>query len=257
MADLFGAHLPQPLRADDEATRRRRATDTAHSYLRLTPELRAQVDGPHIKSEPPVTGARHPVLRGFDQTDILAFGGVLDPLKLDANAQALLTFIPPFPAFPPEESWMRVARTDVPGLILNTANNQRVAFLPADIDRRFGRDNLPDHGDLLANLVSWTAGDNVPLIVEGAGLIDCHLYRQPTCVILHVVNLTNPGAWRAPVDELIPIGPLRVSIKRPEGVHGRNVNLLVSGQKISATPRAGWSSFEINSVLDHEVAVLS
>ncbi len=174
LADLFGAHLAQPLRADDEATRRRRATESAHSYLRLTPELRAQVDGPHIKSEPAVTGARHPVLRGFDQTDILAFGGVLDPLKLDANAQALLTFIPPFPAFPPEESWMRVPKTDTPGLILNTANNQRVAFLPADLDRRFGRDNLPDHGDLLANLVSWTAGDNVPLIVEGAGLIDCH-----------------------------------------------------------------------------------
>jgi hypothetical protein len=29
--------------------------------------------------------------------------------------------------------------------------------MPADLDRRFGRDNLPDHGDLLANLVRWAS----------------------------------------------------------------------------------------------------
>ncbi len=47
------------------------------------------------------------------------------------------------------------------------------------------------------------------------------------------------------MDELIPIGPLRISIKRPEGVHGRNVNLLVSGQKIfgyAGEARIGASS---------------
>lgn len=256
LADLFGAHLAQPPHVEDEMIRRKRATDTAHSYLRLAPEFRARVDGPHIKSEPPITGERHPVLRGFDETDILAFGGVLDPLRLDAGAQALLTYIPPFPTSPPETSWMRVPKTDIPGLVLNTSNGSRIAFLPADLDRRFGRDNLPDHGNLLANLVSWTAGDNLPLIVQGAGLIDCHLYRQSDCVILHIINLTNPGAWRAPVDELFPIGPLHVAIKLPEGVHGRRVKLLVAGQRIPATVKDGWSNFELNSVLDHEIAVL-
>jgi hypothetical protein len=141
-------------------------------------------------------------------------------------------------------------------LVLNTSNGNRVAFLPADLDRRFGRDNLPDHGNLLANLVSWTAGNDLPLHIEGAGLIDCHLYRQRDCVILHVVNMTNPGAWRAPIDELIPIGPLRVAIKLLQGVRGRRVKLLVAGQRIAATTRDGWSRFELKSVLDHEVVVV-
>ena len=258
LADVFGAHISQPRRGDDEAMRRKWAADTAHSYLRLTPELRARVDGPHINTEPPVSGERHPVLRGFEETDILAFGGVLDPLKLDAGAQALLTFIPAFPAFPPETSWMREPKTDIPGLILNTtAVGSRVAFLPADLDRRFGRDNLPDHGNLLANLVRWTAGDKLPLTVDGSGLIDCHLYSQPGRMILHLINLTNTGTWRQPVDELIPVGPFQVRVKLMEDVRGKNVKLLVAGQKLPGAVKSGWSHFQINSILDHEVVVLT
>ncbi|HLX70261.1 MAG TPA: alpha-amylase family protein [Verrucomicrobiae bacterium] len=257
LADLFVAHVMASRARDEEATRRKWATETAHSYLRLTPELRSQVDGPHIQGEPKISGERHPVLRGFEETDILAFGGILEQLKLDAGAQALLTFIPPFPAFPPETSWMREPKTEIPGLVLNsTANGSRVAFLPADLDRRFGRDNLPDHGDLLANLVRWTAGDQLPLSVEGAGLIDCHLYTQPGRMILHLINLTNAGTWRAPVGELIRAGPFRVRVKLAAGAHGRNVKLLVGSKNISARVKNGWSEFEVGSILDHEVAVV-
>jgi hypothetical protein len=258
LADLFGAHVSETGGTDDEVRRRKWATETVHTYLRLSPELRARVDGPHIKGEPPAFGERHPVLQGFDETDILAYGGMLDPLRVDAGAEVLLTFIPASPTFPPEKVWMREPKTDIPGLILNGHPNQgRVAFLPADLDRRFGRDNLPDHGNLLANLVRWTAADNLPLVVEGRGLIDCHLYTQPGRMILHLMNLTNPGAWRQPVDELIPIGPLQVRVKVQPDVHGKNLKFLVADQKHSATVKNGWSHFQINSILDHEVVVLT
>ena len=59
--------------------------------------------------------------------------------------------------------------------------------------------------------------------------------------ILHLVNLTNAGTWRQPVHELIPVGPLRVRLKLPEGVRGKSVRLLVSGQKSSAAVAKGWS----------------
>jgi hypothetical protein len=181
----------------------------------------------------------------------------LEPLQLDPSAQVLLTFIPSFPVFPPEASWMREPQTDIPGLILNErANGARIAFLPADLDRRFSRDHLPDHGDLLANLVRWAAKDDIPLIVEGPGLIDGHLYRQPGRAILHLVNLTNAGTWRAPVDELIPVGPLNVSVRLPADVRGTTLRLLVSGQTASAATSAGWCRFELKSLLDHEVVVV-
>jgi hypothetical protein len=257
LADLFGAHLtkPDPLHPEKQ-TIRGNAGNAWHTYLRVSPELRGKVDGPKTGTEPTIQGERHPVFKGFDETDILPFGGLLEPLHVDAGAKVLMTYIPQFPAFPPETAWMREPKTDVPGLIINTGSGGRVAFLPADIDRQFSRYNLPDHGNLLANPVRWASGDNIPLVVEGAGLIDCHLYRQPGRFILHLVNLTSAGTWRQPVEELIPVGPLKVGIKLNDQVRGNRIQTLVSKQKISATVEKGWRHFKVESVLDHEVLII-
>jgi hypothetical protein len=257
LAELFGARLADSQGANEPATRKKHAADTAHTYLRLLPERRALVDGPRTGDEPAVTADRPPVLRGFEETDLLAFGGVLEPLRLAAGAQVLATFVPPFPIYPPETAWMREPRTEVPGLILNTlASGARVAFLPADLDRRFARDNLPDHGDLLANLIRWAVKEDLPLRVEGPGLIDCHLYHQPGRVILHLVNLTSGGTWRQPVHELIPIGPLQVHLKLPANVRGRRARLLVADKTVAGTRTTNGCRFEIKSILAHEVAVI-
>jgi len=251
LADLLGVHCQSPSEA------RKSPSQTVHSYLRLNPELRSQMDGPHIASEPAAATARHPVLEGFELTDLIPFGGGLEPLEVDSRAQVLMTFVPPFPVYPPETAWMRQPKTSIPGLIVQTlASGSRVAFLPADLDRRFMRDNLPDHGNLLANVVRWASREVLPLSVEGHGLIDCHLYRQPGRVILHLVNLTNAGTWRQPVDELISVGPFRVRLKLPEGPATKRVRLLVSNQKITGTFRNGWCAFSVPVLLDHEVVVV-
>ena len=151
---------------------------------------------------------------------------------------------------------MREPRTQIPGLVIRERNNSRIAYLPADIDRRFQHGNAPDHGDLLANLARWAAGDNLPLDVKGPGLIDCHLYRQPGRLILHLVNLTSAGTWRSPVHEFIQVGPVKVRVKLPEGVHGKRVRLAVSGETLTPTRQKEWAEFEIKSVLDHELAIL-
>jgi hypothetical protein len=157
---------------------------------------------------------------------------------------------------PPENSWMRNPRSKIPALIIREQNGARIAFLPADIDRRYEQGNIPDHGDLLANLVRWGAKENIPLEVKGPGLIDCHLYRQPGRLVLHLVNLTSAGTWRIPVEELIPVGPLTVRVKLPEGVAGKKVLLAVSGGTTTASNQGGWAQFEVKSVLDHEVVVI-
>ena len=251
LADLYGAHLT------GKDPSRRAAGRSAHSYLRLSPELRAKVWGPKSGDEPAPSGERHPVLQGFEETDIIPYGGILEPLRTDSGVTIPLTYIPPFPIYPPETSWMRTPKTDIPGLVLNTRGNSRIAYVPADIDRRFGRDNLPDHANLLANIVRWAAGGRIPLEVKGAGLVDCHLYRQPGRVILHLVNLISAGTWRGPIDELIPIGPLEVRVKLPEDVKGRTAQLLVSGSKAAPGLKQGWAALEVKSISDHEVIVIS
>jgi hypothetical protein len=257
LADLFGAHLPEKHGWRDDATRRRWAAQSDHTYLRLTPAFGARVDGPHAPTEAAPVGTRHAVLDGFDETDLLGFGGTLQTLRVEPTAQVLATFVPAFPVYPPELVWMREPKTDIPGLILHERPGAgRVAYLPADLDRRFGRDNLPDHGRLLANLVRWAARDEMPLTVDGPGFVDCHLYRQAGRLILHLVNLTSAGTWRAPVSELIPVGPLRVAVRLPAEVTGRNVRLLVANRTVKTETTGGWSRFAVESILDHEVAVI-
>lgn len=254
LSDLFGAHV---ISGPDEETRpdMRR---TPHTYLRLFPEMRSKVYGPQTGTEPPVTAGRHNVLKGFEETDILPFGGVLKPVRVDDKDQVVLTFIPAFPIYPPETAWMREPKTDIAGLILRTMpNGSRVAFMPADIDRQFARYNLPDHGNLLSNIIRWTSKDEIPLSVKGAGLIDCNIYHQPGRMILHLTNLTSASTWRQPVHELIPIGPVSVRIKLEKGVKGQNLKLLVSNDKLSSSVKDGWSEFEIRSILNHEVVVIS
>jgi hypothetical protein len=258
LGDLFGVGLPadHPLRTP--AARRQQAIENTQTYLRLIPELRAKVDGPHPAGEPPATGVRHRVLQGFDDTDILPFGGTLVPIPVTASARVLATFVPPRPAFPPEAVWSRQTTTDVPALIVHErAGAGRVVYLAADLDRRFARDNISDTGNLLANIVRWAANDDIPLTIDGPGLLDCHLYRQPGRLIAHIVNLTNEGTWRGPIDELIPVGPLRVAVRLPDGVRGRGVQLLVSSRTPVLRSINGRAHFELDSIADHEVAVIT
>lgn len=257
LADLFGAHSVANSGANAPPRRGLpNGTQTVHSYLRLSPELRARVWGPKAGDEPVPQGERHEVLRGFEETDILPFGGLLEPMRMDADVIVPLTFIPPFPIYPPETAWMRQPKTDIPALALRTADGSRVAYLPADLDRRYANENLPDHADLLGNLIRWAARGRIPLELRGAGLIDCHLYRQPGRVILHLVNLTNAGAWRGPVDELTPVGPLQVRVQMPPEVRGHRGECLVAGRRIAVAVRGNWAEFDVRSVLDHEVVAI-
>ncbi len=251
LADVFGANYTgKRYGPHNPAT-------LQHTYLRLTPDVGQDVDGPRHGDEPAKSAVRHPALRGFEETNILTFGGVLPEVKPAPGTTVLLTLVPEFPIMPPENSWLRHPRSGIPGLLVREQNGARIAFLPADIDRRYEQGNIPDHGDLLANLVRWAAKDDVSLEVKGPGLIDCHLYRQQNRLILHLVNLTSAGTWRAPVDELIPVGPLTVRLKLPEGVAGNKLTLTASKENATHVRReGGWAQFEVRSILDHEVAVL-
>ncbi len=258
LADLTGVHIPAEHGSRQEATRRHQAVENAHTYLRLAPELRAKVDGPHPAGEPAAVGQRHPALYGFDETDILPFGGTLEALSVDASAQVLATFVPNFPVSPPELSWMRVSTTKIPALVVNErAGRGRVTYLAADLDRRYARDNLPDHANLLGNLVRWTSRGEIPLHIEGTGLIDAHVYSQPGRLILHLVNLTSAASWRAPIDELIAVGPFRVRVQLPRDVAGKSVHSLVKTGSSGASVTNGWAQFEVSSILDHEVIVIA
>jgi hypothetical protein len=114
----------------------------------------------------------------------------------------------------------------------------------------------PPSGRPFPRIVRWASAGRIPLQVKGASLVDCHLYRQPGRLILHLVNLISAGTWRGPIDELIPIVPLQVRVKLPTDVKGRSAQLLVSGGKTPTAVKDGWTAFDVKPVSGHEVVVI-
>jgi len=96
----------------------------------------------------------------------------------------------------------------------------------------------------------------MPLEVEGPGLLDVHLYRQAGRLILHVVNLTNPAAFRPYATELHPVGPLRVRLARPKDLRPARARRLVAGGEAPCAAAGDWLELTVDRVLDHEVVVI-
>jgi hypothetical protein len=129
----------------------------------------------------------------------------------------------------------------------------RAAFLPADLDRRYARERLPDYADLLANVVRWAANDEIPLRVDGHGLFDCNLYTQPGRVIAHVANLTATAGM--PIDDLVPSGPLKFQLRLRRDVRAHQVKFLVANTTATPAISNNWATVNIPSVTGHEVLV--
>ncbi|GAA1641242.1 family 10 glycosylhydrolase [Kribbella alba] len=225
LADLLGVHLAGERLGGGDAVSSWETYDN-HSYLRI--EEREIVDG-------------------LGDTDLLPFGGQLQAVRTDGRVA--LTLVPPFPIYPPEKSWMAEPRTAVPAVVLGS---RRVAYLAADLDRLYARYHHPDHGRLLANLVRWAARGDIPLSVEGAGVLDCHLYRQGETVILHLINLDQGGAWQGRLEEFTPAGPFTVRLRAA----GSRAVFLVSGGEVEVSGQDDWITVEVARITDHEVVVI-
>lgn len=253
LADLFGVHEIGQTRGTLGSADTWSGED--HNYLRLIPDLGKDVYGPQAGHEPVRSANRHKVLEGFEETDILPFGGLLREVRTDSGVEVPVSYVPHFTPYPPEMSWMREPRTEIPAVVLNEPAKGRCAYLACDLDRRFMIDYLPDHGRLLENLVRWVSKDRIPLQVEGTGLIDFHLYKQTGRLILHLVNLSVAGSWRSPLHELIPVGPLKVKLQRSPELLGTTVKQLVAGATRKTKLEDDWILCTVDRVLDHEVLV--
>ena len=226
---------------------------TDHTYLQLVPQRNGKgSSGNRLQ--------RHPILNGFDETDFLPFGGVLSPLRALAGRTVLATFVPPFPQMPVDEIYVREV-SDIPGLVVGEFGRGRVAFMPADIDRRFGIDPVPDHAALLANIIGWARGSSPPpLTIEGGAVVLSAMYRGNGTLIVHLVNLTGIDNQTGVVGSSIAVGPLRVSIVLPASAHGR-AELLVSKETVEARRTAPGKDarleLTIPKITEHEIVVVS
>ena len=224
-----------------------------HTFLRLRPEL-SPVGYKEGVAPPVVGGGRHAVLAGLEDTDIVPFGGLLPDIAVEADVAVLATFVPDFPIFPPETSWMRRPRTEQPALCVR----DRLVWVAADLDRCLARDDHPEHALLLANAVRAALGRAPTVELAGAhGCVSASLYEQEGRWVLHLHNDALTSRVPGRQDRFLPIGPVSVRLRVPAGAGAPGtVELRVAGTRTAATAADGFVVFEVAQIMDHEVAVV-
>ncbi len=238
----------------------------AHTYLHLTEE-------------------RHAVLDGFEDTEIIGFGGGLLDAESDGPLRPIGGYVKPFPIYPPEFSWIREIDDSIHPIFAGTLESgAKVVYFAADIDRCYGRNRLPDHRKLLANAVRFVMSADLPVKVEGNGYIDLAIYHQNVndCRsdrqsdsrndrrsgsrndrrsdsrndrrILHMNNLSGADVFGY-CHRILPVYDLTVELPA-NGCEKAQVKFLVSGKQTEICAVDGKFVIPVEKIEDHEVLVV-
>jgi hypothetical protein len=196
----------------------------------------------------------HPILQGFENTRLLPFAEYYVPLK--PLQDAILTVLPPFPAFPPEMVYPRVERTDQPAVVLREQGASRMVYFPGDIDRAYWRSQNPDLSRLLVNSIRWMMKDAAPVSVAGEGIAEIFAWKTRPGFAVHLLNYNNPDMLRGWFTRAYPMGPQKVRMRLPPDAEISKVKLLRAGNDVPFSKTGQMVEFVIPSVTDYEVAAL-
>ena len=173
----------------------------------------------------------------------------------ESFAETPFTLIPSYPDLPMEKVYPRTERTDVSCLYLRKSAG-RVAYFPFDIDRTFWEVLSGDHLKMMRNTVLW-ANEEAPVIeVDGPGLLDVTVWRNPGSITVHLVNLTNPMAMKGPYRDFFPVGEQKLRLTLSKDVRVKQARLLVGEKTIDVERSGSVVTLTVPSILDHEVVAL-
>ncbi len=231
LADLFGVSYNDRVEGPMQ-----------NSYLRLKSDSK--------------TGRFHPILNGLEDAYRIVNGIWRLDVKPLLDFPSPVTLIPTYPDLPMEHVYPRKPDTDIREIYLRELGQNRVAYIPWDIDRTFWEIMNADHGTLLRNIVNWTVNEEPPVRVTGAGILDVTVWRQERSMTVHLVNLTNPMMMKGPCRELIPIGEQSVRVRIPRNATLKKVQLLASNKTPDYEIKDEVVSLTVPTILDHEVVAL-
>ncbi|WP_147917217.1 alpha-amylase family protein [Ruania zhangjianzhongii] len=254
LADLLGVSAGEEVHGRWEATDPNIETAGNHTYLRLLPARNTGGGGMDVSGSRP---ARHQALAGFEETDIVPFGGFLREARVHEGFETVGTFIPRFPIYPPETSWMHTPETDIPALVVSDRGDARTAMVLADLDRCADRDQQPDARELLAQVVRWAIGSGSKVSAQTPGGVAVNAYAQPGRTIVHLTNSLATTTLAARQDQVYPVGPIEVRVAKPEGASAvRAVTLRVAEAQADAVDDGAAIRISLDTVGAHEVLVI-
>jgi hypothetical protein len=198
---------------------------------------------------------KHPLLEGFTDTNWLP--GAQNRVPLKPVQDAVMTVVPGFVRYPPELAYPPISHTDEPAVVLGENGASRVAYFPGDIERTYW---LTGHGDLLRlmhNTIQWLTRNERAVSVEGDGLVEMFAWETSPGYAVHLLNYTNPNAHHGWMQTVYPLGAQTVTLRLPDGVRVRSVELLRAEQSVPFQVREQILRFTIPRVGDYEAAAVT
>lgn len=159
-----------------------------------------------------IQAREHPIYNLLKGAEILPLGGTVQKTISTGCLKTMGTYIPAFPIYPPEFSWIREESEEAVIYGGTLESGSRVVYMAADIERCYGKYQLPDHQRLLEGIISWCANNDFPVRVESSAHVSCNIYEKEDCYVLHLVNLAGCNVPVGTLRESLPIGPVIVKL---------------------------------------------
>ena len=197
----------------------------------------------------------HEVLEGFAGTHWLP--GAENRVPLKPVDDPLLTVVPGFVRYPPELAYPPVrtpaSRRWCCAIMAPAARRGSQATWSAPI-------GSPGTATCCASSTTRCAGSpqNERMVtVEGDGFVEMFCWETAPGYAVHLLNYTNPNAFHGWMQSVTKLGPQRVSLKLPENVRAKKVELLRAEKAIPFDARGQQLQFTIPEVGDYEVAAIT
>jgi hypothetical protein len=213
-------------------------------------ERRDPITSVHLQS----IRRRDALTEGFEEAEWIA--GPVWSVPLAPMQDATMTFIEPYPTYPPEAVYPRQTPTDHPSVVMREAGGSRLVYFAGDMDASYWRLDNADLERQLINAVRWVVRDNNPVEVKGEGLMEVIGWETDAGFAIHLLNYNGPNAFRGRMRRPVTLGQQAVRVKLPRDVRIKDASLLRAEKKVGFQQKGRTVDLVVPTVGIYEVIAL-
>jgi hypothetical protein len=164
-----------------------------------------------------------------------------------------MTFINPYPVYPPEAVYPREEPTNNPSIVTREVSQSRLAYLPGDHDATFWRLDNIDLMHQIQNTVRWLLRGTSSVQVQGDGLMEVIAWQTEVGYAVHLLNYNGPNAYRGRMRKLVSLGEQKVFLQLPTDHKIKRASLLRGASDIQFRQNGRTVKCTVPSVRAYEV----
>lgn len=197
---------------------------------------------------------RGALTEGFEETTWIAGPVWRQPIL--PHRDAAMTFIKPYPVYPPEAVYQREPPSDIPSMVSREIGASRLVYMAGDVDSSFWRLDHMDLGRQISNAVRWLLKGNNAVDVKGDGLMEVIAWETQRGFAVHLLNYNGANAFRGHMRKPVALETQVVRVRLPAEKKIRQASLLRAGTTVAFQQTGNRISLTVPKVEMYEVVAL-